>query len=142
MGAGELHSELQGVPASYIAHVIGNLPGGFVCASARKSGIAELKVGQIAFQIGGGKDRIDLPGGGGKLIVAGEAGVQFVEQITSPGVAPAGAGVIVAHKGISERALAEEGRLGAENKSVGRIEAIPVQAEVKAVVLGVAVIDF
>src|SRR5450432_1867168 len=106
MRACELESELKGMFASQIADVVGNLPYRFVGASAGKTGIAELKVAASAavifasrgLQQDGWKRGIDHSGGCRVLVVAREAGVQFVEQIAAISVTPAGAGVVVAHE--------------------------------------------
>ena len=87
------------------------------------------------------KHGIDHSGRRGILVVARKAGVNFVQQIAAIGVAPAGAGVVIAHESVGQRALAEKRSLGAEDKAVGRIEAVPVEAEIEAVVFRIAVID-
>src|SRR5262249_43464834 len=67
--------------------------------------------------------------------------MQFVEQIAAVGMTPSGAGVVVADEGVRQSALAEKRGLAAQNESIRRIEAVPVQAEVEAIVLRVAVVN-
>src|SRR5271165_1103589 len=141
MGARELGSELEGVFATHVAYVVGELPDGFVGAPARKPRVAELKVRNVPFQIRGRINRIDHSGGRGKLIIAREAGVDFIQQIAAPGMAPAGAGVVIAHEGVGQSAPAEESSLRAEDEPVWRIEPVPVQTKVETVVFRVPVID-
>jgi len=128
--------------------VVGDLPDSFIGASAGETRVAKLQVRASSRIATGGskqhrrKNGIHHARRRRILIVARETGVNFVQQVAAVGVTPSSAGVVVAHEGVGEGALAEERRLRAENKSVGGVEAIPVQAEIEAVILGIAVVNF
>src|SRR5258706_2185486 len=54
---------------------------------------------------------------------------------------PSRASVVVANESTSQGAFSKQGSLISDDRAAGRIEPVPVQTEIEAVVLGVAIID-
>ena len=116
----ELDTELESVLPAQIADVIRDLPQSLVGAAAGEARITQLKVCATSDVAAGGNQqnrregRIDQTGRSGILVIARKGGVNLVQKIAAVSVAPAGADLIVANKGVSQGALSEERGLGAE----------------------------